>query len=87
VSVSTARATFLIMGPSRATRRPPARRQQETGLMADERVLTTGLLSKESSFRLIVNGRVGVKEIERLIKKLEFDKDILAEVDGDEETP
>jgi hypothetical protein len=55
--------------------------------MGDERVLTTGLLSKESSFRLIVNGRVGVKEIERLIKKLEFDKDILAEVDGDEETP
>ena len=53
--------------------------------MGDERVLTTGLLSKESSFRLIVNGRVGVKEIERLIKKLEFDKDILAEADDDEE--
>jgi hypothetical protein len=62
-------------------------RKQEVGLMADERVLTTGLLSKESSFRLIVNGRVGVKEIERLIKKLEFDKDILAEADDDEEAP
>jgi hypothetical protein len=56
-------------------------------LMAGERELTTGLLSKGASFRLIVSGRVGEKEIERLIKKLELDKEILADVDdgGSEE--
>lgn len=37
--------------------------------MAGERELTTGLLSKDSSFRLIVTGHIGVKEIERLIAK------------------
>lgn len=47
--------------------------------MEGERELTTGLLSKGASFRLIVSGNVGVKEIERLIKKLEFDKEILAD--------
>lgn len=47
--------------------------------MEGERELTTGLLSKDASFRLIVNGTIGVKEIERLIKKLELDKEILAE--------
>ena len=39
-----------------------------------ERELTTGLLSKDASFRLIVSGQVGVKEIERPIRKLELDK-------------
>ena len=54
--------------------------------MAGERELTTGLLSKESNFRLIVSGPIGVKEIERLIQKLELDKEILADPDaGDEE--
>lgn len=42
-------------------------------MMAGERELTTGLLSKETNFRLIVGGPVGVKEIERLIAKLELD--------------
>jgi len=55
--------------------------------MEGERELTTGLLSKETSFRVIVNGPVGVREIERLIRKLELDKEILAEQDenGDPE--
>jgi hypothetical protein len=47
--------------------------------MEGERELTTGLLSKQSSFRLIVSGEVGVKEIEHLIRKLELDKEILAD--------
>ena len=47
--------------------------------MQEERELTTGLLSKDASFRLLVSGQVGEKEIERLIKKLELDKEILAE--------
>jgi hypothetical protein len=48
--------------------------------MEGERELTTGLLSKGgASSRLIVSGQIGEKEIERLIKKLELDKEILAE--------
>jgi hypothetical protein len=35
------------------------------------------------SFRLIVSGAVGVREIERLIKKLELDKEILADQDAE----
>lgn len=46
--------------------------------MAGERELTTGLLSKDANFRLLVSGPVGVKEIERLIAKLELDKEILS---------
>jgi len=53
-------------------------------LMEGERELTTGLLSKDASFRLIVSGSIGVKEIERLIKKLELDKEILADTEADE---
>jgi hypothetical protein len=53
--------------------------------MEGERELTTGLLSKDASFRLIVSGRIGVREIETLIKKLEIDKEILAEPDNDAE--
>jgi hypothetical protein len=55
---------------------PPA---EKAKIMAGERELTTGLLSKDANFRLIVSGPVGVKEIERLIAKLELDKEILAE--------
>jgi hypothetical protein len=36
-------------------------------LMAGERELTTGLLAKGASFRLIMTGNIGVKEIEGLI--------------------
>ena len=53
--------------------------------MAGERELTTGLLAKDASFRLIVSGKIGVKEIERLIKKLELDKEILAESDDEDD--
>jgi hypothetical protein len=53
-------------------------------IMPGERELTTGLLSKDASFRLILSGQIGVKEIERLIKKLELDKEILTEQQNDE---
>jgi len=42
------------------------------------------MLAKEASFRLIVTGNIGVKEIERLIQKLEIDKEILADQEGEE---
>lgn len=54
-------------------------------LKEGERELTTGILSKEAGFRLVVSGKIGVKEIERLIKKLELDKEILADAEDDEE--
>lgn len=54
-------------------------------LMEGERELTTGLLSRDASFRLIVTGKVGEKEIERLIRKLELDKEILAEATDEKE--
>ena len=50
--------------------------------MIYERQLATGLLSKTVSFRLFVSGNVGAKEIERLIAKLQLDKEILADPDG-----
>jgi hypothetical protein len=58
---------------------PP--KQEDVKPMAHERELTTKLLSKGASFRLIVTGQIGVKEIERLIKKRELDKEILAAPD------
>ncbi|MGE3967322.1 MAG: hypothetical protein AB7F08_03725 [Dongiaceae bacterium] len=58
---------------------PPAGGKGHAKLMEGERELTTGLLSKDASFRLVVTGAVGVKEIERLIRKLELDKEILAD--------
>jgi hypothetical protein len=57
--------------------------QRKVVVMAGERELTTGLLAKDASFRLIVSGKIGVKEIERLIQKLEIDKEILADQEGD----
>lgn len=58
---------------------------RQVSIMSGERELVTGLLSKEVSFRVIVNGNVGVKEIDRLIRKLELDKEILADAEEDEE--
>ncbi|SIT55081.1 hypothetical protein BQ8794_200084 [Mesorhizobium prunaredense] len=63
---------------------PTPPKEKGIHLMDGERELTTGLLSKEASFRLIVNGRIGEKEIERLIKKLELDKEILADAEDNE---
>lgn len=45
-----------------------------------ERVLTTGILSKDANFRLLVTGHIGPREVERLIQKLMLDKEILADV-------
>lgn len=63
----------------------PPGAQRKVATMQGERELTTGLLSKDANFRLIVSGKVGVREIEMLIKKLELDKEILADPDADDE--
>lgn len=44
-----------------------------------ERVLSDGILSQTASYRVVVSGKIGPKEIDRLIKKLEMDKEILAD--------
>lgn len=77
--------TNVIMSPAEGSTIPSAKpRSEGSKLMDGERELTTGLLSKNASFRLIVSGEVGVKEIERLIAKLQLDKEILADPDGDD---
>ena len=65
--------------PPKPVNPAPLAPQGKVNLMAGERELTTGLLAKDASFRLIVSGNVGVKEIERPIQKLEIDKEILAD--------
>lgn len=68
--------------PQRETQKTPT---PPVKAATGERELTTGLLSKSASFRLIVSGTVGVKEIDRLIAKLQLDKEILADTDkGDD---
>lgn len=61
---------------------PPPNLGSKVKIMAGERELTTGMLAKGASFRLIVSGAIGVKEIERLIRKLEIDKEILADIEN-----
>ena len=69
----------------RQTREAAARAQQGASeglaMSAHERVLASGMLSKTASYRLIVSGNVGVPEIDRLIRKIELDKEILADPD------
>lgn len=60
---------------------PPEGGPAELAMGVHERVLQSGMLSKTASFRVIVSGSVGVSEIERLVKKLEMDKEILADPD------
>jgi|HubBroStandDraft_6_1064221.scaffolds.fasta_scaffold500113_1 hypothetical protein len=82
------RPTGQASAPVEVRRQDPARatpvRNEGILLMEGERVLTTGLLSKGASFRLIVSGKVGAREIDRLIRKLALDKEILADQEGDD---
>lgn len=59
----------------------PEGEQTGLGMGVQERVLQSGMLSKAASYRVIVSGPVGVSEIERLLKKIEMDKEILADPD------
>jgi hypothetical protein len=44
-----------------------------------EREISAGMLAAGTVYRLLVKGRVGAREIDRLIRKLELDKEILAD--------
>ncbi len=76
----------VSIAPSKAAQARPAPTyagggDTELSMSVHERVLTSGLLSKQSTFRVIVSGPVGEAEIDRLLKKLEMDKEILADPD------
>lgn len=65
---------------------PPAGEQVESIAMGvQERVLQSGMLSKTASYRVIVSGRMGTAEFDKLIAKLEMDRDILTEPDPEPE--
>lgn len=46
-----------------------------------ERLLLAGMLSRTVRFRLFVTGPIGQREMENLIRKMETDRDILADDD------
>ena len=50
------------------------------GLLEGERLLQSGIPSRDgASYRLIVSGHIGVRELEKLVSKIEIDKEILAD--------
>jgi hypothetical protein len=53
-------------------------RRGEIKAMTGERELIAGPLAENARFRLIVSGKIGVQEIERLIQRLQTYKDFLA---------
>lgn len=67
--------------PARSKPSSPYRNMEAHGM---QRMLTQGMLSKNSTFEIIVTGKIGPKEIETLIRKLEIDKAILADDDDGE---
>jgi len=69
------------------TMQPPPPQKKEIAMQGGERIMKTGMLSKGASFRLIVEGQIGVKEIERLIRQLELDKEILADQEDGGDAP
>ena len=62
----------------------PLRNTETHGM---QRMLTQGMLSKGSTFEIIVTGQIGPKEIDTLIRKLQIDKEILADSNDDDDGP
>lgn len=60
---------------------PPTLPEDTVPIRHSEREWLRGPLSKESSYRLIVSGDLGPKEIGKLIKLLEAQKAVLADDD------
>ncbi|UYN94699.1 MAG: hypothetical protein KIT25_22175 [Enhydrobacter sp.] len=59
----------------------PQKQERVMAVQPGERELVTGGLSGDARFRLIVSGTVGSKELARLIKKLEMEKEIAEEAE------
>lgn len=71
----------IVRASSKASTSPP-RLAESSPVVGAEREWLRGPLSKQTSYRLIVNGQLGSKEIAKLIKLLEVQKMVL---DDDEE--
>jgi hypothetical protein len=67
-----------------STANAPPSGAKKVVMMENERVLTSGILSKMANFRVLVEGPISAKEIDRLIAKLELDKEILADTSEEE---
>lgn len=67
--------------PAAETYTPP-KQERVMPVQQGEREYVTGGLSGATRFRLIVSGPVGSKEIDRLIKKLEMEKEIAEEAES-----
>jgi hypothetical protein len=72
--------------PARAAPAPsetyaPPKQARVIPMHSGEREFVTGGLSGSARFRLIVSGPVGSKEIDRLIKKLQMEKEIAEEAE------
>lgn len=67
-------------GSGRVDLKPPVDGGEQEGIAmgVHERVLQSGMLSKQATYKVIVSGPVGEAEIDKLIAKIEMDKDILA---------
>ena len=65
--------------PGRGDPAPDRNADRRFDMSLGERELQTGMLSKTAAYRVVVSGPIGVKEIERLIRRLEMDKEILAD--------
>jgi hypothetical protein len=64
----------------------PTRQSPAVRLPAGEREWLRGPLSKEASYRLIVAGDLGPKEIGKLIKLLKAQQAVLSDEGEDDET-
>jgi hypothetical protein len=79
--------TLQAKGAAAPVIQPPTLPLDESSIIPlakTEREWLRGLLSKETSYRLVVSGDLGPKEIGKLIKLLEAQKAVLS--DDDEET-
>lgn len=62
---------------------PAPKQERPVVMQVGERELVTGGLSGDARFRLIVSGVVGSKELGRLIKKLEMEKEIAEDAENE----
>ena len=63
-----------------AVRRPPV---PVLGLQGGEREFLRGPLSRETSYRLLVSGDVGAKELAKIIKILTLQQEMLSESEAE----
>lgn len=77
--------TIEMKGAPGVAKQPPTLAQEGIGqfISQGEREWLRGPLSKAASYRLIVNGDLGPKELGKLITLLQAQKDVLSD-DGEE---